>query len=328
MTLSEPKAFTLIETLVTIVVFTLMMGAISTFIVRGYRSYNYMLQQAIAISEAKKGIRIMTKEIREARPGDDGSFPIEKAQDKEFIFYSDIDGDNATERVRYFLGSINSNSDTQECVTYNTGGFCDVLFSGFLTGALQSAEVHVSVEGDFGWSQEYGEVFVDGMKVGEICNSGCSDCAASWEGSQVFDVTTQATDDLVQVTVDASGEVDPLCDWQQNNHSMKVRVALSWVENVSEASHEFKKGVIEPTTNPVQYPTDQETVETISSYVRNSPPVFKYFNENGEEITQTPARLRDTKVMELFLIINVNPQRVPEQFELKSSVKLRNINTE
>jgi hypothetical protein len=45
----------------------------------------------------------MVRELREARYGDDGSYILSDAQDQEIIFYSDIDTDNSTEKVRYYL---------------------------------------------------------------------------------------------------------------------------------------------------------------------------------------------------------------------------------
>lgn len=321
------KGFTLIETLVIIFVFVLIMGALSSLIVRGYRNYGYILRQSIAVNEARKGIRIMVKEIREARSGDDGSYPIEKAQDKEFIFYSDIDKDDETERIRYFLGSTNSGSETKECVTFNTGGFCEVTFSGFLSGKLENAQIEVSLEGDFDGPQEYAEVFADGIKLGEICKTGCLECAGDWEGTEVFEITDQVIGDgSVQITIDATSSVQELCSWIDPDHSMKAKFTLSWTEEISGYGNEFRRGITEPTSDPIQYPTEQEKTEVISFYVRNSPPIFRYFDEDGQEITETPARLQDTKVIEMFLIINVVPEKTSEQFELKSSVQIRNTN--
>ena len=130
------RGFTLIETLMVIVVFGLVWGAISAFIWMIYKTYGFTWQQAVAIDEARKGIETMVKEIREARFGDDGSYPIEKAADKEFIFYSDIDQDGDTERVRYYLGTASSGKLTQECETYTDGGSCSVTFSNFLSASL------------------------------------------------------------------------------------------------------------------------------------------------------------------------------------------------
>ncbi len=190
------KGFTLIETIVTITIFTLAMGAVSGFIVMAYRTQSFSWEQSLAIGEARRGIETMVKEIREARPGDDGSYIIENAADFEFIFYSDIDKDQKTERVRYFI---------------------------------------------------------------------------------------QGTD--------------------------------------------FKKGVTDPQGWPIEYPEANEQIFILSQYLRNSPPIFHYFDGLGQELTQLPARLKDTKLMRFYLVINVNPNRSPQDFVLESDVQIRNLKT-
>ncbi len=322
------KGFTLIETIVTIFIFALVMGAVTSFIVMAYRTYGYTWEQSIAIDEARRGIETMVKEIREARSGDDGSFPIEKAGDKEFIFYSDIDKDGETERVRYFLGTVGSESLTQECATFIDGGSCSVIFSNFLEGILESAEVKVSVEGDFGWAQEYAEIYADGAYLGRVCQTGCSDCAGTWQGTTIFDVTDQASDNSIQFTADATWRVDAFCDWEELNHAMKAKFEFSWTEDLGSLAHEFKKGVIDPTDPKIEYPLDQEKVTILSSYVRNIPPIFEYFDQDGNKIEDYPARLVDTKLMKVFLLVDVNPDRPPPAFELGSWVQVRNLKTE
>lgn len=190
------KGLTLIETIMTIAIFTIAIGVISSLIVMGYRTQSYTLEQSAAIAEARGGVETMVKEIREARPGDDGAYIIEKAEDFQFIFYSDIDKDTVTERVRYFI---------------------------------------------------------------------------------------QGTD--------------------------------------------FKRGVINPTSWPIQYPLVSEEISILSRYVRNQPPIFHYFNGDGNEITELPARLKDTKLMKVYLVINVDPNRPPQDFVLESSVQIRNLKT-
>lgn len=190
------KGLTIIETIVTIAIFTLSMGAVSGFIVMAYRTQSFAWEQSLAIGEARKGIETMVKEIRGARPGDDGSYIIENAADFEFVFYSDIDKDQETERVRYFI---------------------------------------------------------------------------------------QGTD--------------------------------------------FKKGVIEPQGWPIEYPAASEQVFLLSQYVRNSPPIFRYFDGSGQELIELPARLKDTKLMRFYLVINVDPNRPPQDFVLESDVQIRNLKT-
>jgi len=190
------RAFTLIETIVVIFIFSLIMGALSGLIVMLYKTHGYTWQQSQAIAEARRGIQTMVKEIREARTGEDGSYTIASTTDFQFSFYGDINRDSKIEKVRYFI-----------------------------------------------------------------------------EGS------------------------------------------------------DFKKGVIEPVGIPAVYPTGGEKVSILSHYVRNSPPVFRYFDENNQELP-APARRRDTKLMQVYLVINVNPNRSPQDFALSSMVQLRNLKRE
>jgi len=180
------RGFTLIETIVVIVIFTLALGTVFGLIVMAYRVQGYTWQQSQAIEEARRGVETMVKEIREARTGEDGSYTINKTEDKE--------------KVRYFI------------------------------------------EGD----------------------------PDSLEGAL------------------------------------------------------FKKGVINPVGIPATYPTSSEVVTTLAKYIRNSPPIFRYFDENGNELP-SPARRKDTTLMQVYLIINVDRNRAPQNFELKSDVQIRNL---
>jgi hypothetical protein len=205
-------------------------------------------------------------------------------------------------------------------------GTCSVSFSNFLKGALVSAQIKVSVDGDFGASNEYAEIFADGVKIGNICQGGgsnCSDCPNSWQGTSVFDITQYALDNSVNILSDATSQVDPQCP-----HSMKTQFEFLWTENLSGFDHEFRKGVIKPVIDSggrVEYPLSQEKITILSAYVRNAPPIFEYFDKNGNKIEQYPARLIDTNLMKVFLVVNVDPNRAPDDFELETYVQLRNI---
>ncbi len=58
---------------------------------------------SIKVEYANSNVSAMVKEIRTAHNGDNGSYVIESATPTSFIFYSDIDADGKTERVRYYL---------------------------------------------------------------------------------------------------------------------------------------------------------------------------------------------------------------------------------
>ncbi len=197
------KGFTLIESIMTVVIFSIVMLLMAEFIIQGYHDYRYDFEQMEAINEARRGVETAVQEIREAKIGDDGSYPLELADDNQLIFYSDINADGKTERVRYFL----------------------------------------------------------------------------------------------------------------DNHTLK-------------------KGIIEPSGSPISYPTNQEQIKIISRYVDNpiGTPIFTYYNGDWPQDTTnnplpTATRLIDTKLIHFHLIINVNPNRAPNNFNLESDVQIRNLKT-
>jgi len=321
----DQRGFTLVETLVAVFVFGLAMAAIGSSIAMIYRIQAYSMEQSLAVGEARRGVEIMAREIREARVSDGGAYPIEKGAGKEMIFYSDIDDDGSAEKVRYYLATVNSGSQADLCHSNSSGGACSVIFNDFLTGIIKSAQVKISVEGDLGASNEYVDVSADGVDLGRLCQSGCSNCAGAWQGTQTYDVTAQAQDNSIQFLADASGSVGSSCDWQNPNHSIRAQFEFIWTEEIPNMGNELRRGVIDPIGNPAMYPLDQEQTTVITSYVCNAPPIFTYYDGAGNQITDNPAILRDTKMMKLFMVINVNPQRAPYNYNLEQYVQLRNL---
>jgi len=104
---NQAQGFTLIEALVTIGIFLLILSAVTAFIAQSFKVNRFSIQQSDAINQTRKGIDIMIKEIREASPAENGSYPIDTAQNQTLTFYSDIDQDEFVERVRYFLDGSN-----------------------------------------------------------------------------------------------------------------------------------------------------------------------------------------------------------------------------
>jgi len=327
------NGFTLIEALVTIAVFTLAMGALFGFIVLSYQTQTYTWQQSQAIDEARRGIEVMVKEIREARIGDDGAYIIEKAEDYEFVFYSDIDKDEEVERVRYFIKPAGggSGSETDQCVSFSSGGSCSVSFSDFLSGELESAQVKVSVEGDLNSNRETVDIYADGVKLGTLCTgSDCGQCVGFFQDLTTFDVTSQASDNSIQFTADASSRVGAFCDWQEENHSIKAKFEFSWQEEPGvEMKAVFKKGVTNPTGWPIRYLPENEEIFIISENIMNEyrgEKVFSYYD--GENNLLLPEdRMEKTTRMHLRLMVNVDPNRPPDDFILESDTQIRNLKT-
>ena len=93
------------------------------------------------------------------------------------------------------------------------------------------------------------------------------------------------------------------------------------------------KGVTEPTGDPLEYDPNNEVINVLASYVNNSStPMFTYFNDQYPFDTENnplpaPTRLIETKLIHLFLRINIEPTRAPNDFDVESDVQIRNLKT-
>jgi Tfp pilus assembly protein PilV len=103
-----PQAgFTLIETLVWIAIFTASMVAIATSVILFYRTSNYAIEAATALTSTQRGMDSMVRVIREAAYSSVGAYPVIAMATSSFTFYANTDGDSLVERVRYYLSGTN-----------------------------------------------------------------------------------------------------------------------------------------------------------------------------------------------------------------------------
>jgi len=325
------KGFTIFETIIAIAIFTIISTAVFSIISHIYRTYSFNLQITQAISEARRGMKVMLREIRAADTGEDGSFTIETANATEFTFYSDIDRDGEIERVRYFLGTSGAGEQELDCASFSRGGSCSVIFSDFFENELESASIQIGVEGDLGWHREIVDITVDGNELTESCYSGCNDCAGEWQDVDVFDVTEHALDNELVFVADSSVQVDAFCDWQQNNHSILANFNLTWIATALGEDRNLKKGVIHPVNNT--YSVENEEITIVSSSVENISSglqdyIFRYFDQDGNHIENPVQRIEQTQLMEISLYIDINPEAPPKYYRLETSAQLRNLKKE
>lgn len=86
------------------------------------------------------------------------------------------------------------------------------------------------------------------------------------------------------------------------------------------------RGLIDPSGDPPVY-TNPETVSQISEYVRNDAQgvdMFRYYDLNGALMTNL-ADITELRFVETTVIVNINPNRMPNQFTLRSTAALRNL---
>ena len=104
--ISKQLGFTLIEILIVMAIFSTVILLASDFIITGFRSTTFGSEQETAIQNARRGMEIMTKEIRGANNSERGDYPLSNIEEDDFVYYGDINDDGEMERVRYFLDGV------------------------------------------------------------------------------------------------------------------------------------------------------------------------------------------------------------------------------
>jgi type II secretory pathway component PulJ len=97
------KGFSIIETIIAITIFTIATIAIMTFVVQNYLMLRRINEQVEAQNQARKAVKTMIKELRNANVADTGAYTIESASSTSLVFFANIDSSSDRERVRYFL---------------------------------------------------------------------------------------------------------------------------------------------------------------------------------------------------------------------------------
>lgn len=100
---SLSRGFTLVETIVVTALFALLMLAITDSLAVFYRANSYTLDQSYEVNSARRGLELMTRDVREMTFGDDGTYPLALIGTSTLGFFSDIDRDNSVEYVKFAL---------------------------------------------------------------------------------------------------------------------------------------------------------------------------------------------------------------------------------
>lgn len=86
------------------------------------------------------------------------------------------------------------------------------------------------------------------------------------------------------------------------------------------------RGIIDPSGDPPVY-TAAEQLSSVSDYVRNTDQnvtLFKYYGVDGTLMTDM-TRIAEVRFVEATVVVNINPDRLPNQFTLRSTAALRNL---
>lgn len=103
---------------------------------------------------------------------------------------------------------------------------------------------------------------------------------------------------------------------------------------LDQATDQLKMGVRNPDTSvtPVTYAAGDETVTILANYVVNESdnPVFYYYNDNYPSDTtnnplNTPAAVGNIQLIQVHLLVNIDPVHAPNNINIESFVDLRNL---
>ena len=95
--------FTLIEGLLSIVIIAILgVGVLGLQFILS-QNQEVVFKSYLSIENANLSVSEFTRQLRTARPGENGAYAIESVGENEIVFYTDIDFDDVAERVRYFL---------------------------------------------------------------------------------------------------------------------------------------------------------------------------------------------------------------------------------
>lgn len=99
---------TIVEMVVAIGIMSVLMLGTTLVLVTIWRTQGYAVRTGVASQKASQAVNRVTDMLRNARQGDDGTFPVVAVGSTAVTFYGDADGDADTELIRIYrdAGSI------------------------------------------------------------------------------------------------------------------------------------------------------------------------------------------------------------------------------
>jgi prepilin-type N-terminal cleavage/methylation domain-containing protein len=114
---STSAGFTLIEMLVVIAITVIISAVVMNTIINFYRYNDYTVAQTNELREARNGLQLMIRDLREMTFADNGQFPLVATASTSVVFFSDVDRDDSVELIAYDLAGT-----TLQKYVYNAAG--------------------------------------------------------------------------------------------------------------------------------------------------------------------------------------------------------------
>jgi len=128
-----------------------------------------------------------------------------------------------------------------------------------------------------------------------------------------------ADDGAYPVVSMATSSIAFYSDYDNDNRIERIRYFLD--------NTDLKRGITESAGDPPVYATSTETVSIVSDNVRNnivSVPLFTYYDTQGALMSDY-TDIDALAFVLVRLVVNLHPERAPNDFELRSSAALRNV---
>ena len=97
------KGFTFLEIVITLGIAVMLFGLVFSFGQSIFRFNSSVGADLNAQTSARKVLKTMVKELREASPSSLGAYPIALASTTAITFFSNVDADPLKEQIRYFI---------------------------------------------------------------------------------------------------------------------------------------------------------------------------------------------------------------------------------
>jgi len=96
-------AFTLVETLVALAIFTIGIQATMLVFAKTMKNKAYVLEMGKSSTVVSRSVSDLIGYLRRVRQSDSGAYPIVSADDNDLVVYSDYNKDGKTERLHIYL---------------------------------------------------------------------------------------------------------------------------------------------------------------------------------------------------------------------------------
>jgi prepilin-type N-terminal cleavage/methylation domain-containing protein len=115
-------------------------------------------------------------------------------------------------------------------------------------------------------------------------------------------------------------------DYNKDDKTERLHIYLS--------NNKIYMGIRNPNaTFPVTYSSGDATTIQLADHIVNTSddPIFSYYNKDYPADTEnnpvdTPANVSEIRLIKIFLKININPNRAPDNIQQETFVELRNLN--